>query len=301
MSAPGTAPEGRRDPQRLRVAADRILEQHEAGDRDGARAGCDALEADASDDDLTHPVVRESVFTARFQRAVIETEEGDLEAALAGYLSAAALPVDPDDPDQTHELAMALLNAGICWSNGGDPAAALATWDDLLDRVGDATDPVTAEQVTKARVNRGVALLDLDRPQAAADAAAEVLELLGAGTEPIVAEQRVMALRLQARAQRDLARPEEAAVTLAAAEPLGDVDDEATRTQVVVAIAERAEVLAELGRADEAIAVLEATVARFDGDPDVGPIVVDLRAAEAELLEATGDVERAAQVRAAMR
>lgn len=298
MSAPRSTsgPAATTGPRHLRADADRIHELHEAGELEAARAACDALEA-AAGDRLDDVVIRESVFTARSVRARMDAESGDLDGALSGYLSAAALPFDVDDPDQSHELAMALLNAGICWSAGGDPAAAVATYDDLLLRLGDATDPVTGEQVVKARVNRGVALLELGRTDEAVAAADDVLDRLGDTLEPLVAEQRGMALRLRAQGLRDLERADDALATLTAVDALVAVDDAATRAQVVAATGERAELLAELGRAGEAIELLEATVDRFAGDEDVADVVVDLRHAEAELLEARGDVDRAAAVR----
>ena len=294
MSAPlpASEPEPSADPQQLRADADRIHELHEAGDAPAARAACSALEA-AAGDRLDDVVVRESVFTARFVRAVMDAEEGDLDRALTGYLAAASLPFDVDDPDQSHELAMALLNAGICWSAGGDPAAALVTYDDLLTQLGDAEDPVTSEQVIKARVNRGVALLELDRTAEAVAAADDVLDRLGDTLEPLVAEQRGMALRLRAQALRDLDRLEEAAATLLAADELATVDDPATRVQVVAASGERAELLAALGRAAEAVELLDTTANRFADEPEVAEVVVDLRRAEADLLDATGEGERA--------
>lgn len=285
------------DPQTLRALADRALELHETGDADGCLRTCAEVEETARRADRSHPVVRESLFTVRFQRGVVHAERGELDTAVAAYLAAASLPVDEHDPDQTHELAMALLNAGICWSAADDPAAAVATYDDLLDRLGDATDPVTSEQVVKARVNRAVALLELGRPQDAVAGADALLADLGDTDDAVRAEQRGMALRLRAQALRDLGRLEDGAATLAAADALAAVDDPATRTQAVAAQGERAELLAALGRAEEAIAVLEDTAARFADDSELGEVVGDLRRAEAELLDATGQPDRAAQVR----
>lgn len=276
------------DPLQLRADADRIHELHEAGELAAARDACDALEA-AAGDRLDDVVVRESVFTARSVRARMDAEAGDLDAALAGYLSAASLPFVLDDPDQSHELAMALLNAGICWASLDDPAAALATYDDLIDRVGDATDPATAEQVLKARVNRGVALLELDRPDEAVAAATEVLAMLGDVSGPVEAEQRVMTMRLRAAGLRELGRVADAVVTLEGADALVDVDDDNTRIQVAVAKAEQAEGLAELGELGEAIEVLASAAARFEDVPDLELTVEQLRAAEAELRQVAAE------------
>jgi hypothetical protein len=59
-------------------------------------------------------------------------------------------------------------------------------------------------------------------------------------------------------------------------------------------------VLAELGRSDEAIAILESAVDRFTDDPDpvVVEVLVDLLRAEADLLERSGQPQRAAELRA---
>lgn len=283
------------EPQRLRAAADRILELHEAGDTGAAHAACLQLERDAGDD-LSDPVVRESVFTARFQRGMLAAEAGDLPAAAAGYLAAAALPFDDSDPDETHELAMALLNAGIAWSALGDDTAALATYDELVTRLGAATDPVTRDQVVRARVNRAVALLSLERFDDAVTAAEALAPELDAG-DPAEAEQRGMTLRVRAAALRARGRPEDAIVTLAEAELLVDAANGGARTQAVAAHGERAELLAELGRTNEAIEVLDQATTRFATDLDLREVVAQLIDAEAQLLEATGDLERAAAVR----
>jgi tetratricopeptide (TPR) repeat protein len=282
------------DPRDLRAAADRIHELHEAGDVDAAVAACDALER-AAGDDLSDRVVRESVFTARFQRGVLATEAGDLDAAAAAYRAAAALPFDLADPDQSHELAMALLNVGICEGSVGDDEAALATYDDLVARLDGASDhPVTAEQVVRARVNRTVTLLQLDRA-ADAVAAAEALAAELPDDDPAAAEQRGMALRVLAAALRELGRLEDATVALAETEPLAAVDAGGARAQAAAAQAERAELLVALGRPDEAITVLETTRGRIAGDPEVA---TELRLVEADVLEAVGEHDRAAELRA---
>jgi tetratricopeptide (TPR) repeat protein len=283
------------EPRQLRAAADRILELHEAGEIDAAHAACLQLERDAGGD-LSDRVVRESVFTARFERGVLATEAGDLPAAAAGYLAAAGLPFDESDPDEAHELAMALLNAGIAWSALGDDTAALATYDELVTRLGAATDPVTRDQVVRARVNRAVALLSLDRFDDAVTAAAALAAELDAD-DPAEAEQRGMALRVRAAALRAGDRPEDAIVTLAEAEPLAEVAEVGAREQAAAAQGERAELLAELGRAGEAIELLERATVRFGDDPDLRGVVTQLLDAEAELLDATGEPGRASEVR----
>lgn len=286
---------GPADPQTLRAAADHLLELHDEGRLEEALDACLELER-AAGDDLSDPVVRESVFTARFERGVLSAELGDLPAAAAGYLAAAALPFDDRDPDQSHEVAMALLNAGICWTALGDDAAALATYDELLSRVGGADGVVTADQVVRARVNRAAALLALGRAEAADAAAREVVHALDA-TDPGGAEQRSLALRVRAAALRERGRLEDAVLALAEAEA-APPDEAGARVQVLAAQGERAELLRELGRETEAIDVLDDATARFADDADVHEVVTELVRVEAELLEAVGDRDRAAAVRA---
>lgn len=281
----------------LRAAADRILELHEAGQIEAALEACDALDREAARADPTDPVVRESWFTARFERGVLYAELGDLDAAAAAYLDASRLPFDLDEPDEAHELAMALLNAGIGLEQTGDRDAALRTYDELLVRLEGATDPVTSEQVLRARVNRAVALLGLERP-AEALTDAEVLAARLDAADPLEAEQLGMIQRVRAAALRALDRVEEAVMALAAAEAVAAVEEGGARSQAAAAQGERAALLAELGRADEAIALLEETAARFGDDPEVGEVVDGLLQAEADLLDATGQHDRAAEVRA---
>ncbi len=284
-------------PQDLRAAADEILELHESGDIEAAIAACGALLARIDGADLDDPVVRESAFTARFEAAALHAEVGDFEAAAADNLAAAdELPFDRDDPDQVHELALLLLNAGASFDAAGDPDRALATYDRLVDELGGASDPVTAEYVVRGRVNRAVCLLTLGRHDDAVAAAGGLAAELDS-VDPFQAEQLGMARRIRAAALRALDRTEEAVVALAEAEILAAVAAAGARTQAAAAQGERAELLAELGRPEEAIAVLDATVSRFADDPEVAPVVADLRRAEADLLEATGHPERAASLR----
>jgi tetratricopeptide (TPR) repeat protein len=284
------------DPRQLRADADHVLELHEAGRYDEALDACDEVVAAATD--LDHPVVRQSAFVARFERALILAELGELEdAADAAITAARVLPFDRDDPDQTHELAMLLVHGGTCHAALGDPAAALGVYDDLVAELGDARDPVTREQLIRGRVNRAVALLDLERTEdalAAGDALASELD----ADDPVLAEQLGMVHRLRASALRELGRPADAVVALEAVAALAEVPVGGARAQAAAAEGERAALLAELGQPHEAIARLDEAVDRLAGDPDIEPVVADLRRVEADLLEATGQHERAAALRA---
>jgi tetratricopeptide (TPR) repeat protein len=155
------------DPQVLRSQADEILELHERGELEAALRACDALLAADAATGVHDEVVRESVFAARFERGVLLTELGELDAAAEAYAEAAATPSDLDDPDQRHELAMALLNRGICLDALDRSEEALRVYDQLIAELGDADDPVTVDQVVRARVNRGAVLLTLERTQEA--------------------------------------------------------------------------------------------------------------------------------------
>jgi tetratricopeptide (TPR) repeat protein len=291
--AVGPRSEGPRD---VRAAADALLELHGSGRFEEALAACADLIARA--DDLADDVVRESAFTARFERGALLAELGDFEAAAGAHLEAAeVLPFDRADPDQFHELALLLLNAGTSLDAAGQPERAVPIYDRLCDELGDASDPVTSELVVRGRVNRAVSLLRLERFEDALAGAGALARDLGSD-DPVLAEQLGMAQRVRAAALRGLGRAEEAVVALAQAETLTAVSVGGARSQAAAAQSERAELLVELGRADEAIAVLEATVERLGDDPDVAPEVDDLRRAEAELLEATGQHDRAATLRA---
>jgi tetratricopeptide (TPR) repeat protein len=282
-------------PQALRTAADAILELHESGQLEDALAACDRLLRRTTD--LDDVVVRQSAFTAWFERGALLAELGELEQAAATHLEAAnGLPFDLDDPDQSHELALLLLNAGTCFDALGDAQAALAIYDRLVDALGRATDPVTFELVVRGRVNRTVALLTLDRLDDALEAAGELAAQLTAA-DAFQAEQLGMAVRIRAAALRTLDRPEEAATVLADTETLVTLEAAAARCQGAAAQGERAELLAQIGRVDEAIALLDATVDRLADDPEVAPVVEDLRLVEADLLEAAGQHDRATAVR----
>jgi tetratricopeptide (TPR) repeat protein len=285
------------EPQQLRARADAVLELHDAGDLDVALVTCEQLLEDAAGGDPNDPVVRETLFAARFERALLLTELGELADAAGAYADAAATPTDLDDPDQRHEVAMALLNRGICLDAIGDHRGALGSYDELIGGFGDAGDPVTRDQVVRARVNRASALLAVDDLHEALTVADVLLAELDP-SEALEAEQLAMTVRLRAAALRALDRSDEAAASLADVERCTD-EDPAARSQVAAAQRERAEVLAELGRPDEAIAILEAAVARFTDDPDpaVVEVLIDLLRVEADLLERAGDPGRAAEIR----
>ncbi|MEX2504418.1 MAG: hypothetical protein WD378_06185 [Egicoccus sp.] len=286
--------------RRLRQRADRILELHEAGDLDVALADCEALLGAADEADASDPVVRETRFFARFERALLLTELGELDRAAVAYGDAADAPADLDDPDQRHEVAMALLNQGICLDALGDHESALTAYDQLVVRFGGASDPVTHDQVVRGRVNRAAALLALDQLHEAL----MVVESLRAELDPTEAlevEQLAMAMRIRAAALRALDRAAEAADALAEVERYV-TDDPAARTQLASAQRERAEVLAELDRSEEAVAVLDAVVTQLDGDPDPGVVEArrELLLTEVDLLERLGDHARAAVLRGAL-
>jgi tetratricopeptide (TPR) repeat protein len=284
------------EPQRLRADADHILELHEDGRYDEALDACDEVVRLAVD--LDHPVVRQSAFVARFERALLRAELGELGPSAQEALAAAdAVPFDRDDPDQAHELAMLLVHAGTCRAAAGDPASALAVYDRLLEELGDARDPVTREQVVRGRVNRAVALLALERAEDALASAAQLVPELDPD-DPAEAEQLGMVHRLRASALVVLDRPHEAIAALEAAVTLGGVPIGGARAQAAVAQGERAELLAELGHPEEAIALLDEVVDRFADDPDIAPVVAELRRVEADLLDATGQHDRAARLRA---
>jgi tetratricopeptide (TPR) repeat protein len=259
------------DPAALRAYADAVLEQHEAGDLEGALESCERLLAATGEGDLDDPVVRETLFTARFERALLLTELGELEIAAEAYAQAATTPADMDDPDQRHERAMAQLNHGICLVAAGEHQAALRVYDRLIATFRDAADPVTRDQVVRARVNRSAALLAIGELAAAQATAEELIEELD-DRDALDAEQLAMAVRLRAAAFQGADRDEEAAEALAVAEAL-EAEDAAARVQVVAASRERAELLAALGRFEEAAAVANAVVARFSGDRD--PAVIE--------------------------
>lgn len=272
----------------LRRRCDEMFERHEQGDLAGALALATAVVADAAAGDLDEPVVRESLFTARFERALVLTELGDLEEAAAAYADAATTPSDPSDPDHRHELAMAGLNQGICLDAIGAHEEAIAAYDAMLARFRDADDPVTADQVIRARVNRAAALLAVDRIGEALTAAETLIPGLDAG-DALEAEQLAMCMRLRAAALRASARQTEAVAALEDVDRCTD-EDPAARTQVIAAHRDRAQVLVELDRAEEALATLDAVVDRFGADdtPPVQLVLDEVRDLRRELAASTG-------------
>jgi hypothetical protein len=86
------------DPQQLRARADAVLELHEDGDLGAALTACERLLEDVTPEDAHDPVLRETLFTARFERALLLTELGELTAAADAYADAAATPADPTTP-----------------------------------------------------------------------------------------------------------------------------------------------------------------------------------------------------------
>lgn len=282
------------DPQQLRARIDEVLERHDAGELDEALTAVDALLAAAEDHDPADPVVRESIFAGRFERALLLTELGELEAAATAYEEAAATPADLDNPDQRHEVAMALLGGGICLDAIGDHDAAIRAYDQLVERFAAADDPVTTDQVVRARVNRTAALLGAGRVEEALAAADALLD----GLDPTATtqiEQLTMTLRLRALALRELGRVPDAVGVLATVETL-PAEDPAARVQVAAAERDRAQLLAELGRHHEAVALLDAAITRARADPD--PVVAE--AAE-ELLETQAELRERADAEVAHR
>jgi tetratricopeptide (TPR) repeat protein len=277
------------DPQDLRERADHVLELHEEGLLEQALDAADALARDAEQADTSHPVVRESLFAARFERGLLLTELGDLPAAARAYAEAATTPADLDDADQRHEIAMALLNRAICLDAVGDHDAAIEVYDELLIRFRDADDPVTADQVVRGRVNRAAALLAVDRVGEALTAADVLIRQLDP-SDALDAEQLAMTVRLRAAALRAMDRDAEAADALTEVERCTD-EDPAARSQVAAAHRERAHILVALGRRAEAVATLDAVIARFrdENDPMVVQVIDEVLDVRAGLVGAEGD------------
>ena len=255
------------------------MELHEAGELDEAVAEVESLLAALAEvEDLTDEVLRESLFTARFERAVLLTELGSLAAAAEAYALAAATPADLDDPDHRHEIALALLNRGICLDAIGDHLGAVAVYGELTERFQDADDPVTADQVSRARVNHAAALLQLERTVEASRLAAAIAAELDPA-DVLTAEQHVMALRLHAAALRATGDVD-AAIEVLLRRSRATQEDPPARAQVAAAAQEHAELLAELGEVDIALEVLDEVLADADLeiDPEVTDVLEDLRA-----------------------
>ncbi|MCC5947289.1 MAG: hypothetical protein JJT89_02440 [Nitriliruptoraceae bacterium] len=269
----------------LRRRCDDVLERHERGDLVGALEAATQLAEDAAAADLAEPVVRESLFTARFERALLLTELGELDAAAVAYEQAAETPSDLDDPDHRHELAMAGLNRGICLDAIGDHEGAIAAYDAMLARFRDADDPVTADQVVRVRVNRAAALLAVDRIGEALTAAETLIPTLDPA-DALEAEQLAMCVRLRAAALCASARQAEAVAALEEVDRC-TAEDPAARTQVIAAHRDRAQVLLELDRPQDALTTLDEVLARFGGEQDEGVLLLldEVRDLRRELAE----------------
>lgn len=266
-------------PQEARQRADAVMELHEAGDLEEAVEEVESLLAVLQDGhDLDDPVLRESLFTARFERAVLLTELGDLDAAAEAYAVAASTPADLDDPDQRHEIALALLNRGICLDAVGEHETAVAVYADLVARFQDADDPVTVDQVVRARVNHAAALLALERTEEASASAAAITTELDP-TDVVTAEQHVMALRLQAAALQ-AGGDVDGAIEVLLRRGEATLEDPPVRAQVAAAAQEHAQLLVELGQVGDAIAVLDDALedADLEIDPEVTDVLDGLRA-----------------------
>ncbi len=225
----------------LRATADRLIELHEEGDLDAVLHLADELAEEAGAHLDEDEVARESLFVARFQRAMALTERQELDAAAEAYGEAAATPTDPDDPDQRHEVAMALLHRGMCLDAIGETGRARDAYAEVVARFGDADDPVTRDQVVRARVNQAAGQLADGEVEAALTAADDLRAALDPAA-PLDGEQWLLASRIRAAALRALGRPDEAVATLQQAVAL-EADDPAVVEQREQAAAD----LAELG------------------------------------------------------
>lgn len=253
--------------QQLRAQADSVLERHEAGDVDGALAATESLIHEAQQADQQDEVVRETLFMARFEQAVLLTEFGELAAAAAAYAEAEAVPTDVSDPDQRHEIAMARLNRGILHDALGSHGEAIRAYEQLIGEFGDADDPVTVDQVHRARVNRAAAYLNEGRVAAAIGAADWLVARLD-GRDPGQAEQLAMAVRIRGAALRAQNRLDEAVAAF------DDIDRcvaqaPAVRGQVLTARVERARALHELGDDTAAIDLIDGEVEEFPREPEL--------------------------------
>ena len=255
-------------PDQARRRADAVMELHESGELEEALSEVEELLAALDGTvDLSDPVLRESLYTARFERAVLLTEIGDLDAAAAAYALAARTPADLDDPDQRHEIALALLNQGICLDAVEDHAAAEAVYAEVVTRFEHAEDPVTADQVARARVNRAATVLARGRAEeAAALAAATATDL-----DPLdvrSSEQHVMALRLRAAALAELDRLDEAVAVLDLRHT-ATAEDPSTRAQIAAAAGDHAALLSALGQHDQALTILTEVLEHADTELDL--------------------------------
>lgn len=262
--------------QQARARADAVMELHESGELEEALAEVRDLLAALDGADLDDPVFRETLFTARFEHAVLLTELGELDEAASAYALAARTPADLDDPDQRHEVALAALNQGICLDALGEHDAAVRVYAALAERFRGADDPVTAEQVARARVNHAAALLASERPTEAAELAQQVR--VGLSPDDVLSsEQHVMAARVEATALRQLGRDDDALAVLGALDGVTR-EDTATRLQLAAAAQEAASLLVEHDRHEAAIDVLDAALLQRDeeGDPEVAELLGEL-------------------------
>lgn len=186
----------------LREAADRIIALHEEGEVEAALELADEVVMAASvaqerrSDD---PIVRESLFVARFERALLLAQSERYVEAAGAFAQAADTPIDPEDPDQRHEVAMALLHQGMCHDQAGQVNEAIEAYEAVIDRFALAGDAVTRDQVARARANRAAALLTRGDLEAAAQAAHELRQHLDPSAR-LDAEQWVLAARIEAAA-----------------------------------------------------------------------------------------------------
>lgn len=229
----------------LRSAADRLIELHEAGDLDAVLRLADEVARMADGLEASDAVVRESLFVARFQRAMALTERDELAEAAGAYAEAAATPADLDDPDQRHEVAMALLHQGMCLDALDAPQDAVAVYIEIVRRFGAADDPVTRDQVVRARVNAAASQLNAGAVDVALVEAQRLIDDLDPSV-PLDAEQWVMARRIAAAALEASERLLDAVDVLSAVGTV-HLDDEGVREQQAQAHLDRGRLLDELG------------------------------------------------------
>lgn len=182
------------DPRRLRAAVDRGFELHESGALESTLAHYDELLTTAPAS--TDPVTVESLFAARFDRAVVLTELGELEAAAEAF-AAAASGLPDGEPDVAHEIAMAELNRGVCLQLLDRDDEALTVYSAIVGRFPEPSDPVLREQVVKAMVNRCATLEVLGRRREAVAAVDAVLAYLEAADDVWVGEQRMLLVEIR--------------------------------------------------------------------------------------------------------
>lgn len=256
--------------QQLRSAADRLIELHESGDLDAVLSLADEVSAAALGWVEPDEIVRESLFIARFQRAIALTEREDLTGAARAYAEAAETPSDPDDPDQRHEVAMALLHRGMCLDALDEPELAIEAYGRVVERFGGAEDPVTRDQVVRARVNRSVAWLNAGDPKAARTEAEDLAGELDRSV-PLDAEQWIMTRRISAAALQSTGRAEQAVNVLSEVDTV-ELDDPSVLEQQASAELERAELLEALGDDDAAGRVRAAAASHEQAVIDLGGV-----------------------------